>query len=81
MAHPKEPTHKTSDKPAVLKPDSNQLSDETSRGEEAREPRIKPMSGGAAPEPDPLSNPVANRNTNGPRQAGVTPRPTDKPIE
>lgn len=40
-----------------------------------------PMSGGAAVEPDPLRDPIANRNTEGPRQAGVTPRPTDKPTE
>jgi hypothetical protein len=29
---------------------------------------------------EPLVNPVADRNTEGPRHAGMTPRPTEKPI-
>lgn len=29
---------------------------------------------------EPLPNPIADRNTEGPREAGTTPRPTDKPI-
>lgn len=29
---------------------------------------------------EPLVNPDADRNTEGPREAGATPRPTDKPI-
>jgi hypothetical protein len=84
MADPKEPSTNrdpkpaATSKPAVKSPDSNQLIDETIRGEEAREPRVKPMSGGAAAEPDPLRNPSANRNTEGPRHAGATPRPTGK---
>lgn len=80
MADPKDPTTKASGKPTVQSPNRDELSDETNRGEEAREPCVKPMSGGAAPKPDPLRNPVANRNTEGPRQAGVTPRPTDRPV-
>ncbi|HEV2898520.1 MAG TPA: hypothetical protein VGX71_11935 [Pseudaminobacter sp.] len=81
MAEYKGRNHVQIQKPSIQSPDSDQLHDEASVGEEAKEPRMKPMSGGAAPEPDPLRNPVANRNTEGPRQAGVTPRPTDKPIE
>jgi hypothetical protein len=81
MADPKEPSTTGIGKPAVQSPDRHQLSDETNPGEEAREPRANPMSGGAAVEPDPLRDPIANRNTEGPRQAGVTPRPTDKPTE
>lgn len=68
-------------KPSVQSPDSDRLVDETAPGDEANEPRKMPMSGGAKPEPDPLRNPLANRNTEGPRHAGTTPRPTDKPIE
>ncbi|WP_152529529.1 hypothetical protein [Aliihoeflea sp. 2WW] len=29
---------------------------------------------------EPLTNKLADRNTEGPREAGTTPRPTDKPI-
>jgi hypothetical protein len=64
-------------KPSIQSPDSDQLSDEAARGDEANEPRKMPLGGGAAPEPDPLRNPAANRNPEAPRQAGVTPRPTD----
>jgi hypothetical protein len=68
-------------KPSIQSPDKDQLTDETARGDDAKEPRKMPMSGGAKPEPNPLRNPIANRNTEGPRHAGTTPRPTDKPIE
>jgi hypothetical protein len=87
MADPKEPSTSgapkltATSKPAVRSPDSDHLSDEANRAKKAREPRVKPVSGGAAAEPDPLRNPIANRNTEGPRHAGVTPRPTDKPVE
>jgi hypothetical protein len=45
MADPKEPSTKTAkpaatSKPAVQSPDSRQLSGETNRGDEAREPRV-----------------------------------------
>lgn len=40
-----------------------------------------PKTSGAAVETDDTSrSPVANRNEEGPRHAGATPRPTDKPI-
>lgn len=81
MADPKEPNTTAIGKPAVQSPDRDQLIDETVRGEEAGEPRVKPLSGGAPAEPDPLRNPSANRNTEGPRHVGATPRPTDKPVE
>jgi hypothetical protein len=87
MADPEEtstnraPKPETKSNPAVQSPDSRQISDEKNRGEEAREPGVKPMSAGAAAEPDPLRSPSANRNTEGPRHTGVTPRPTDKPVE
>lgn len=42
---------------------------------------VAPKTSGAPVEgKEPLVNPAADRNTEGARQAGVTPRPTDKPI-
>lgn len=43
-------------------------------------PPVPKTSGGPKPQPDTSKSPVANRNTEGPRQAGTSPRPTDKPI-
>jgi len=42
-------------------------------------PAVPKTSGAPADEPDTSRSPVANRNSEGPRQAGVSPRPTDKP--
>jgi hypothetical protein len=36
--------------------------------------------GASKPAPDTSRNPVANRDRNGPRRAGTTPRPTHKPL-
>jgi hypothetical protein len=36
--------------------------------------------GASEPGPDTSRNPVANRDRNGPRKAGTTPRPTRKPL-
>jgi hypothetical protein len=38
------------------------------------------MSGAPERGKEPLTNKLADRNTEGPREAGTTPRPTDKPI-
>jgi hypothetical protein len=46
-----------------------------------REAPVNPKSSGAAkPGPDTSKSRVANRDTEGPRKASTTPRPTDKPI-
>lgn len=50
----------------------------TIRNEQSDTPE-KPMSGAVRRENEPLKNKLANRNP-GARQAGITPRPTDKPI-
>jgi hypothetical protein len=77
MAEYKSARNGAENKPSIQSIESDQLNDETASGDEAKEPRKMPLSGGAAPEPDPLRNPAANRHPEGPRQAGVTPRPTD----
>lgn len=41
---------------------------------------VVPKTSGASAKPDTSRSSVANRNTEGPRQAGTTPRPMDKPI-
>jgi hypothetical protein len=50
-------------------------------GNDPSDKAIAPKTSGAAtPGPDTSKNPVANRNTSGPRKAGATPRPTGKPL-
>jgi hypothetical protein len=42
---------------------------------------VAPRTGGVPkPEPDTSRSRVANRDVEGPRKAGTTPRPTDKPL-
>lgn len=48
-------------------------------GNEQRKPPDRAMSGAVEKQDEPLKNPTADRNP-GRRQAGMTPRPTDKPI-
>ena len=69
-------------KPAVQSPGAEGVrSDDKQVSAETEEPDEKAMSGAAARTPrEPFVNPLADRNTEGPRQAGMTPRPTDKPI-
>jgi hypothetical protein len=43
-------------------------------------PTAPKTSGASTPAPDTSKSPVANRDLDGPRKAGTTPRPTDKPI-
>lgn len=81
MAEYKSARNRAETKPSIQSIDSDQINDDTASGDEAKEPRKMPLSGGAAPESDPLRNPVANRNAEGPRHAGTTPRPSDQPIE
>lgn len=45
-----------------------------------RERTVPHTSGEPQPAPDTSKSPLANRNVEGPRQAGATPRPTDKPL-
>lgn len=52
------------------------VADETSSKDT---PVVPKTSGAAKPADGTAKNPVADRNP-GPRQAGTTPRPTDKPI-
>ncbi|GHC79492.1 hypothetical protein [Limoniibacter endophyticus] len=50
---------------------------DTERAEDSPAPKTS----GAAPQgKEPLPNPIADRNPQGPREAGITPRPTDKPV-
>lgn len=50
--------------------------------DDAQAPTAPKLSGGAAAAADPLNNKLVNRNTEDiPRQAGKTPRPTDRPGE
>ncbi|MER2536389.1 MAG: DUF2934 domain-containing protein [Rhizobiaceae bacterium] len=46
----------------------------------ATAPASPKMSGAAKPARDRSKSPVANRDTEGPRKAGATARPTDKPL-
>jgi hypothetical protein len=46
----------------------------------ATAPASPKMSGAAKPARDRSKSPVANRDTEGPRKAGATPRPTDEPL-
>ena len=43
-------------------------------------PTAPKTAGAAKPAADTSRSPVANRDTAGPRKAGTTPRPTDKPV-
>ncbi len=43
-------------------------------------PTAPKTSGASTPAPDTSKSPVANRDLDGPRKAGTTPRPTNKPI-
>ena len=74
------------DTPPVRSPDKGGVPNEvtTPAGDDSAEaPPAPRTSGGSAPHGEAFPNPVANRNTGktgAPRQAGVTPRPTDKPL-
>ncbi|WP_165816003.1 hypothetical protein [Kumtagia ephedrae] len=65
-------------KPQVRKPEAGDLSDENAG--EKREPTKAANSGGTKPRHSPLDSKVANRNAGNRREAGATPRPTDKPL-
>lgn len=70
-------------KPRVEEPSTGGMRDETFNpvGDDSQNaPSAPKTSGRARKGKEPLVNPVADRNVEGPRQAGMTPRPTDKPI-
>lgn len=45
-----------------------------------RRDKTPKLAGAAKPAPDTIKSRIANRDLEGPRKAGPTPRPTDKPI-
>jgi hypothetical protein len=70
-------------KPRVEKPSTGGMRDETLDpiGDDSQNaPRAPKTSGAVRKGKEPLVNPAADRNVEGSRQAGMTPRPTDKPI-
>ena len=72
-----------SDTPPVRKPEANGARVEQrdlADADGTQSPAHPRTSGAADTSGDPLRNPVANRDPAGPRKAGATPRPTDKPI-
>lgn len=68
--------------PPVRSPDDagTRTQKRDSAGNDERQAPAAPKTSGAAPEEDTSKSNVANRDTEGPRKAGFTPRPTDKPI-
>jgi len=50
-------------------------------GKDRQPPPNPKMSGAPAPGPDTSRSPVVNRDREGPRQAGATPRPKENPVE
>jgi hypothetical protein len=77
------PKPENRDLPTTRTPPSGGISNEEfDRGDgKAREPPPHPKTSGAPAEKEDTSRgTAANRNREGPRQAGTTPRPTDKPI-
>ena len=68
--------------PPVRSPDSGgaRTDKRDIAGNDHREAPVAPKTSGASGEEDTSKSPVANRDAEGPRKAGVTPRPTDKPI-
>jgi len=74
------PNPGTSNTPPTRTPTTGGISDEEfDRGTgKDRQPLPNPKTSGApAPGQDTSRSPVANRNREGPRQAGMTPRPKD----
>ncbi len=71
-------------KPAVRSPNADGLP-HASRDANDTDAGAKPLTaktaGKSRPSTAPLDNPDANRNAGQPRQAGTTPRPTDKPLD
>jgi hypothetical protein len=56
------------------------IRDSGATGVPEREQRDPTNSEGQERGKEPLVNKIADRNAEGPREAGTTPRPTDKPI-
>lgn len=71
----------TSNIPPVRIPDDagTSTSKRDIAGGDARQAPAPPETSGRSPEED-TGNAMANRDREGPRQAGATPRPSDKPI-
>jgi hypothetical protein len=69
--------------PDIRAADPGGLTDEQrdpTRADGNEAPTVPKTSGAARPAPDTSKSRVANRDTEGPRKAGATPRPTRKPI-
>jgi len=85
MADPKkpEPDDAPTWSPPVEEPETEGLPDEKRdpNPDENRDPPVHAKTSGAADKSkDPLPDPFDKRKSDAPREAGVTPRPTDKPI-
>jgi len=73
-----------SNRPPVRTPGSGGVSNESfgrGDGKSRAAPPSPKTSGAPVPAPDISRSPLANRNTEAPRQAGMTPRPTDDAVE
>lgn len=71
-------------KPAVRSPNTEGLPHprrDASDTDAVAKPPTPKTAGASRPSSVPLDNPVANRNSGRPRQAGTTPRPTGKPLD
>lgn len=70
--------------PSVTQPDGAGVPGRENRNladpERTSAPAAPKTSGASEKSEEPLKNPLADRNGEGARQAGMTPRPTDKPI-
>lgn len=67
------------DIPAIRSADDAGLGTEVRQKEETS-PAVPRTAGAPEAGPDTSRSRVANRDTEGPRKAGTTPRPTDKPV-
>ncbi|PBC06961.1 hypothetical protein [Mesorhizobium sp. WSM3859] len=80
MARPKD----TSSKPAVKSPDPEGLPRphrDAQDSDAGAAPTAPKTAGAPEPSASPLDSRVANRNAGRRREAGPTPRPTDKPLD
>lgn len=66
--------------PDRVAPDIRDADTEGLSGRIAGVEAVPKTAGAAAPDADTSKSPLANRNLEGGRKAGTTPRPTDKPI-
>ncbi|TPI10978.1 hypothetical protein FJW06_21495 [Mesorhizobium sp. B4-1-3] len=75
---------KDTSKPAVKSPDPEGLPHprrDAQNSDAGARPTTPKTAGAGQPSSSPLDNRVANRNAGRRREAGQTPRPTDKPLD